>query len=237
MLSKFFGKKRHKEIEANVSDMEFAGDLEGNGVNALRFEVGKILKTFPYVRNAYFSKLKYSGEDKPRISLVIESSEPSKVVGPEVANKCAGIIPMDIMFFDTCSPSLLQKISSSSEALFNDANLLFECPLIVSRGSSQDMPEEWKGAILNYIVAAKDYEAALYRAVNDLKSEGYVFESIHDGKVNQLDPTVWWEQYVMEKWSEYADHFPSQEDIEVILATGGIHKGPALGWENEPSNT
>jgi hypothetical protein len=41
----------------------------------------------------------------------------------------------------------------------------------------------------------------------------------------------------MEKWSEYSDHFPSQEDIEVIVLTGGIHKGPALGWENESNNT
>jgi hypothetical protein len=237
VLSKLFGKKKHKEFEAKVSEMEFAGDLDGNGVNALRFEVGKILKTFPYIRNAYFSKLKYKGEEKPRISLVIESSEPSKVIGADVANQCAGIAPMDIMFSDSCSPSLLEKIISNTEPLFNDSNLLFECPLVVSRGNSQDMPEEWIGAILNYFVAAKDYEAALYKSVNDLRSDGYKFESVHDGKVNQLDPTVWWEQYVMEKWPEYADHFPSQEDIEIILVTGGIHKGLALGWENDPNNT
>jgi hypothetical protein len=41
----------------------------------------------------------------------------------------------------------------------------------------------------------------------------------------------------MEKWKEYSDHFPSQEDIEVIVITGGMHKGPALGWEDEASNT
>jgi len=237
VLSKLFGKKKHKEIEANVSEMEFAGDLDGNGVNALRFKVGKILKSFPYVKNAYFSKIKYKGEEKPRISLIVDSSEPSNVIGAEVANQCAGIIPMDIMFSDTCSPGILEKISLNSEPLFNDSNLLFDCPLEVSRGTNPDMPEGWKGAILNYVVAAEDYEAALYKAVNDLKGEVYKFENVHGGKVNQLDPTVWWEQYVMDKWSEYADHFPSQEDIEIVLVTGVIHKGPILGWENETSNT
>lgn len=237
MLSKLFGKKKHKEFEVKFSEVEFVGDLDGNAVNALRFEVGKILKTFPCIRNAYLSAIQYKGEKKPRISLVIESSEPSEVIGADVANQCAGIVPMDIMFLDSCSPSLLEKILSNTEPLFNDSNLLFECPLIVSRGNSQDMPEEWSGAILNYFVAAKDYEAALYKSVNDLRSDGYKFESVHDGKVNQLDPTVWWEQYVMGKWSKYADHFPSQEDIEIILVTGGIHKGPALGWENEQNNT
>ena len=236
MLNKLFGKKKCKELQTNASEMEFLGDLEGNGVAALRFEIGKILKQFPYVKNAYFSKLQYKGEDKTRISLVIESSEPSSIVGANVASKCAGIIPMDIMFSDSCNSDLLQKIKSLSEPIFSESNFLFECPIVVSRGTNPDWPPEWKGAILNYFVAAKDYETALVKAVKDLRSSGYQFENVYDGKVNQLDPTVWWEQYVMEKWSEYIDHFPSQEDIEIILITGGLHVGPALGWENESNN-
>ena len=237
MLGKLFKKKKPEHLEASISDIEFHGDIEGNGVDALRFEVGKVLRPFSQVKNAYFSKLKYKGEDKYRIALVLDASETSNELGKEIANKCAGVSPMDIMFLHSCDHALLQNIKETSDPLFNDENLLFECPIVVSRGTNMEMPNEWKGAILNYYVAAKDYEAALLRAADHLKDEGYKFENIYDGKVNQLDPDIWWEQYVMEKWYEYADHFPSQEDIEIILLTGGLHKGPALGWDNESNNT
>ncbi|WP_100916031.1 hypothetical protein [Pseudoalteromonas spongiae] len=238
MFGKLFGKKKGpKQLEAKVSDMEFLGDLEGNGVSALRFEVGKILLKFPQVNNAYFSKLNYKGEEKFRIALVIDTSEASNELGREIAEQCAGISPMDVMFSSSCTNILLSDIMANSEPLFRDTNLLFECPIVVSRGTNQEMPQEWKGAILSYYVAAPDYESALLRATDDLKSDGYKFENVHDGKVSQLDPAVWWEQYVMEKWTEYSDHFPSQEDIQVLVVTGGIHKGPVLGWENEAVNT
>jgi hypothetical protein len=229
VLKKIFGKKYPEQIETKVSDMEFLGDLEGNGVDALRFEVGKILRSFPQVENAYFSKLKYKDEDKSRIALIIESSETSHDFGGKIAQACEGITSMDIMFSSSCNSTLIHNVMERSQPLFNDSNLLFECPIVVSRGANEDMPKEWKGAILTYFVAAKDYEAALLKAANDLKSEGYKFENVYDGKVNQLDPRKWWDQYVMEKWKEYSDHFPSQDDIEVIVMTGGMHKGPAFG--------
>jgi hypothetical protein len=238
VLGKLFGKKKEpKQLEAKVSDMEFLGDIEGNGVSALRFEVGKVLREFPQVKNAYFSKLKYKGEERLRIALVIDSSEASNELGREIAEQCAGISPMDVMLSSSCANTLLSNIMANSEPLFSDANLLFECPIVVSRGTNQEMPLEWKGAILSYYVAAPDYESALLKAADDLKSDGYKYENVHDGKVSQLEPAVWWEQYVMEKWPEYSDHFPSQEDIQVLVVTGGIHKGPALGWENEAVNT
>ncbi|MFW2373371.1 MAG: hypothetical protein ACN4GM_09655 [Gammaproteobacteria bacterium] len=237
MLGKLFGKKTPEQLKASVADMEFLGDIEENGVSALRFEVGKILRSFSQVKNAYFSKLKYKGEDKYRIALIIDASESSHELGKEIANQCAGISPMDVMFSNSCSHTSLQSVKEKSQPLFSESNLLFECPIVVSRGTNMEMPKKWKGAVLNYYVAAKNYEEALIKAANDLKSEGYKFENVYDGKVNQLDPEVWWEQYVMEKWAEHADHLPSQEDIEIILITGGLHKGPALGWENESSNT
>ncbi|MGL4822789.1 MAG: hypothetical protein ACRC2W_07345 [Plesiomonas shigelloides] len=238
MLGKLFGKKKEpKQLEAKVSDMEFLGDIEGRGVSALRFEVGKILRNFPQVKNAYFSKLKYKTEEKFRIALVIDAYEASNELGREIAEQCAGISPMDVMFTNSCSKTLLSDILPKLEPLFSDTNLLFECPIVVSRGTNQEMPQEWTGAILCYYVAAPDYKSALLRATDDLKFDGYKYENVHDGKVSQLDPADWWEKYVMEKWSEYSDHFPSQEDIQVLVATGGIHKGPALGWENEAANT
>ena len=237
MLGNIFGKKKPKQIEANASEMVFLGDLEGAGVDTLRFDVGKILLTFPQVRNAYFSKLKYKNEEKYRIALIIDSTDSSHELGSDIGQACAGISPMDITFLQTCNNGAVYSVVENSKPIFSNSNLLFECPILVSRGANEEMPKEWKGAILTYFVAAEDYEAALFKAVNDLKSDGYKFENVYDGKVNQLDPSKWWDEYVMEKWSEYADHFPSQNDIEVIVKTGGIHKGPALGWETESGNT
>lgn len=238
MVGKLFGKKKElRQLKAKVSDMEFLGDIEGNGVSALRFEVGKALKKFPQVKNAYFSKLKYKSEETFRIALVIDASEASNELGREIAKQCAAISPMDVMFSSSCSNTLLNEIVTNSEALFSDTNLLFECPIVVSRGTNQEMPQEWTGAILSYYIAASDYESALLKAADNLKSDGYKFETVHDGKVSQLDPSVWWDKFVLEKWPEYSDHFPSQEEIHVLVVTGGIHKGPALGWENEAVNT
>ncbi len=237
MLGKLFDKNRPEQIEAKVSDMDFLGDLEGDGVDALRFEVGKILSSFSQVKNAYFSRLKYKSEDKFRIAMIIESPEASHELGGKIAQACAGIGPIDVMFSNTCNSALIHDIKENSRPLFSNSNLLFECPIVVSRGFNEQMPQAWKRAILTYFVAAPDYESALLKAASDLKSEGYKFETVYDGKVNQLDPAIWWDQYVMEKWKEYSDHFPSQEDIEVIVVTGGMHKGPALGWEKEASNT
>ncbi len=237
MLNKIFGKKRHKEIQAETEDMEFIGEPEGSGLHSLRLEVAKRLKQFDYVINAYLSRLRYRGEQNNRIALVIDSKEPSKKVGAEVAGNCSGIAPMDIIFSDSIPPELADNIRTKTTPLYSDGNLLFECPLVVERGSNNEMPEKWKGAIITYYVAAQDYEAALYKAANELKSEGYIFSTVFEGKVNQLDPNNWWDGIVMEKWAEYSDHFPSQEDMKYIVITGGIHKGPCLGWENETKNT
>lgn len=237
MLGKLFGKKNPKQIEANASEMQYLGDLEGAGVDALRFEVGKILINFPQVRNAYFSKLKYKNEEEFRIALILDSTESSHEIGREIAQACAGISPMDITFLHTCNNGAVYSVIEQNKPLFSDSNLLFECPIVVSRGTNEQMPKEWKGAILTYFIAAEDYESALFKAANDLKLDGYKFENVYDGKVNQLDPSKWWSECVMDKWSEYSDHFPSQDDIEIIVKTGGIHKGPALGWETEAGNT
>jgi hypothetical protein len=237
VLGNLFGKKKPKQIEANASEVQYLGDLEGAGVDALRFEVGKILADFPQVRNAYFSRLKYVNEDKFRIALILDSTDSSHELGREIAQACAGISPMDITFLQTCNNGAVYSVIERNKPLFSDSNSLFECPIVVSRGTNEHMPKEWKGALLTYFVAEKDYESALLKAANDLKLDGYKFENVYDGKVNQLDPKKWWSEYVMEKWNEYSDHFPSQGDIEIMVKTGGIYKGPALGWETEAGST
>lgn len=237
MLGRIFGKKKPNQIEVNASEMQFLGDLEGSGVDALRYEVGKILSGFPQVRNAYFSKLKCKSEDKFRIALILDSINSSNELGSEIAKACAGISPMDITFLNTSNNGAVHSVVERSRPLFSDSNLLFECPMVVTRGTNEQMPKEWIGAILTYFVAAEDYESALLKAAHDLKSDGYKFENVYDGKVNQLDPGKWWKEYVMEKWHEYSDHFPSQDEIGIMVRTGGIHKGPALGWETEAGNT
>ncbi|WP_339106702.1 hypothetical protein [Roseovarius rhodophyticola] len=233
MFGKIFGKKKEPEqSEAKPSNMEFLGDIKGGGIGVLRFEVGKVLRSFPQVKNAYFSKLKHKDEEKVRIALIVEASGASIELGRNLAEKCAGICDMDLIFSDALNETLVDEIQYSSEPLFSYTNLLFECPILVSWGANVSMPKEWEKAVVVYYVAAPDFKAALNKAVYELRSEGFVYEEVHDGKINQLDPAVWWEKHVMKFWPHHSDDFPSQEHIQVLVDTGGTHKGPALEWRN-----
>lgn len=110
---------------------------------------------------------------------------------------------------------------------------MFECPILVSQGSSQGFPDNWKGAILIYFVAASDYVSALRKVAIHINSLGYKYEGVHNDKITQLDPSVWWEQYVMQIWPSLSVHLPSQEDIQTLVITGSMCQGPVLQWDSE----
>ncbi len=118
MFKKIFGKKKHKEMNSSVSDMDFLGELTGLGVDVLKLEIAKVFKDYSFIRNAYFTKLKMRNEDKIRIALIIDSSEPAKKVGPELADRCAGIAPIDIMFFEILPQSIVNQILKNSTVLY-----------------------------------------------------------------------------------------------------------------------
>jgi len=62
---------------------------------------------------------------------------------------------------------------------------------------------------------------------------GMVFIDLHNAKVVRLNPTEWWDGYVMVNFSEYSSYFPSQEEIFNMVQDGGVFHGPFAGWEDE----
>ncbi len=112
-------------------------------------------------------------------------------------------------------------------------NKLWQCPLKVERGSYQQMPAHWLGAIVNFYVGAASYEEALIRAVQVVRHMGMTFVDLVDGKVMQLDPDKWWDGYVMANFPEHHAFFPSQDRIHGIVSEGLVFHGPFAGWDRE----
>jgi len=233
-FDKLFGRKPVKTLEQPSSAIEFIGDIQGSGLNALRIEIAKRLRDFAPVTNARLAKLKYLGEKQPRICLIVNAPPLPDTQKQEIALACSDIVAMDIFFEESLPSRLMGQVVSKCSLLLIPDLKLFECPIIVGRGANVEMPTDWKCAIICFFVAAKDYQEALFIAVSQLRSDGYEYKTVYDGKVNMLDPSKWWSGYVMEKWASHASHFPSQEDMEAIVATGGYFKGPALEWQHEP---
>lgn len=110
-------------------------------------------------------------------------------------------------------------------------NKLWQCPIKVKRGSYEEMPEAWYGAAVSYYVGAPTYEEALDKAVSELESQGMEFVELLGGNVIQLDPSGWWDGYVMENYAEYSERFPRQDAVIDIVEEGGLFHGPFAGWE------
>ncbi|MBM3116077.1 hypothetical protein [Jeongeupia naejangsanensis] len=233
MFSKLFGKKTFDRIEQPLNAITLLGNVEGAGVNSLRIALVARLRSFSGVANAYLAKIQYVEEDELRVGLAIDAPSISEVEKGEIASRCSGVVPMDILFLDSLPDSIVASLRSSYTPLFVPDLKLFECPIRVTRGSNSEMPTEWKGAIIFFYVASSSYQEALLTAVAQLRAEGYEYQTVANGKVNQLDPSVWWSGFVMEKWSEHAAHFPSQSDLEALVAAGGYFRGPVLGWAHD----
>lgn len=233
MFKKLFNRNRHRELNVSPSDFTFRGNVEGNGVNDLRIELTKRASQFSAIENAWLAKIQYATEDTVRIMLLVDSPSSSPNSRASIANGCADVITMDIMFADSLPAELIDQIKRNSQPLYIKNTNLYHCPIVVERGENASAPEEWIGAIVNLYVADTDHESALRRAAIEVRNDGYVFSGVHDNRVDQIDPEKWWDGHVLATWPEYADHFPSQTDIGSVVRCGGIFKGPVLGWDTE----
>lgn len=231
MLGSFFSKMKPLQVlQQPLNEIDVVGEVEGSGLDELRVELALRLRKHSAVKNAYLPKLKHRSEDSFRNCLAISLAHNLKSDHrEEIAAGCSGIIPLDILFLDALPDSVSLKIESQCRRLFLDELAFFECPLVVRKGTNAEMPAEWPGAISFWYAAAADYKEALIAAVRAAKADGYIFDDVHEGKVAQLDPRKWWEEYVMTRWKEHADFFPSQERVEAVVATGGLFRGPNLG--------
>ena len=111
-----------------------------------------------------------------------------------------------------------------------EKNHLYEISVSVKRGPSCPMLPNFIGAYVTCYVSAPDYRSAAECLVLKLKDEGYIFENIQ-GQIYELDPSKW-QEYVDEKWSEFKDHFPTQEEIDHKVESGEIFYSPFMGYES-----
>ncbi len=94
------------------------------------------------------------------------------------------------------------------------------------------MLSHFAGAIVVCYMAAPDYQEGLRQAVAKLKSKGFLFEDLMDGKVQQLDPSQW-DQHIASTWPELVGHFPPQTDLARFIENGGVFFGPFCGYESQ----
>lgn len=112
-------------------------------------------------------------------------------------------------------------------------NKLWQCPIIVKRGTYAETPQSWLGASVNYYVGAPTHDEALTKAVKALQSMGMTFVDLVDAKVMQLDHKTWWDVYVMANYPDYCEYFPTQEQVLNAVNKGLVFHGPFAGREHE----
>lgn len=72
---------------------------DGSGLAELRIEMTSRLLQFTQVKNAYLTRLKYQEEESIRIYLAVDAEAVNEKQMQEIANACAGVLQMEIVFF------------------------------------------------------------------------------------------------------------------------------------------
>lgn len=241
MFKKIFGKSAGSQPKKGItqkiakSDFELLEPFDENakGVDAARFESGKVFVAYPEIRNAWFSKIKYADEDFVRLALLIDSDMLASTKWQEIASKCANIMAVDII-----PNSVPPSVRATHKPLYINSENLFAIPILVNKGVNAEMPEAWSQAILNYFVADDDMENALLRALTDAKNQGYDTQSFFKEQVFKIEVDHWWDHYVVDRWENYKTYFMTQEEIKVFVKVGGLHLGPKVEWsEDLPTNS
>lgn len=110
------------------------------------------------------------------------------------------------------------------------SNRLFRLTIHVKRGSYAEMPANLAGAYVPIFVGAVAHEVAAKAAVANLVKRGLEFVDIADNQIHELDPHKW-DQFVREAWSEFAEYFPTQQQVLKDLDNGFLHVGPFASYE------
>jgi hypothetical protein len=111
-----------------------------------------------------------------------------------------------------------------------EVDKLYRITLHVGRGTNTEMPANLIGAYVPVFVGADGHEAAAFKAVAEVKSRGFSFIDIADGKIHELDPYQW-DAFVMEAWADFVTEFPTQSMVIETLRTNFVFIGPYAAYE------
>jgi len=109
-------------------------------------------------------------------------------------------------------------------------HMLYRITLHVGRGTNTEMPANLAGAYVPVFVGAAGHEAAAFKAVAEVRSRGFTFIDIADGKIHELDPDRW-DAFVMEAWPDFVAEFPTQSEVIETLRTSFVFVGPYASYE------
>jgi hypothetical protein len=122
-------------------------------------------------------------------------------------------------------------------------NALFEMRVRVRPGPNCGMPPHLIGADVLCFVGAADHLSAVRKAVEALRSRGFVFEDVVGQSVRRIDPSGW-DDYLQQTWADLPTEFPGQAaairaqfpdaaGIGEVVALGAVAFGPFFCWETE----
>ena len=112
------------------------------------------------------------------------------------------------------------------------ANHLYQASVKVRRGPDCPMPAQLIGAFITCYTAATTHQDALQIAVEKLTANGYIFEDLVDGQIQEIDSSRW-DEHVVATWPEFPNYFPHQADMVRFIQAGGVFFAPVCGWESE----
>ena len=215
--------------------ISFLGEPEGNGAALLKGTIARVLGAEDVGAKAYLSKIQYASEASVRVAVIMDCQVPAKLLAQHLAKACQPLAAIDILFFESLSDLLIERLKQSVVPFFPPArqdNKLFLINVHLRRGRNTDMPPNLAGAYVPAFVSALNWDAGAHHVVRHLTGLGYEFVDIADRKIHQLDP-LRWRTYVKDAWSDVESHFPSQEDVVAALPYGRVFFGPFAGYESE----
>jgi len=116
MFPKLFKRKKsYKDIDVPSKTIQFLGEPSGADLKA---DLTNILAAEGNASKAYLRYIKYSDEDCIRIALVIDGKKKMDFMGEAIARECLPLVHIDLLFFETLTPQLIQEIQNGAPPFY-----------------------------------------------------------------------------------------------------------------------
>jgi hypothetical protein len=111
-------KQPYTEIQAKADELRFLGEPTGDGLSLLKSELTKILMAEGNTARAYLSRVRYPGEERIRVALVLDGKAPARKMAEVIARECQPLVAIDLLFFETLTPELIASVQKDIVPFF-----------------------------------------------------------------------------------------------------------------------
>ncbi len=127
LSSKFRTKRdepKYSQLDVVIGDITFLGNAQGNGVTILLQELKEVLSSETMVRQAWLSRIRYSGEPKIRLSIILAGDQ-LQIPPESLINYCRdNVSSIDIMLMNDF-PENVRKIIGEICSVFYESGLSY----------------------------------------------------------------------------------------------------------------